>query len=170
MLRICTLRDAEGTAALYAYQRLPAPGAMIDTNLGLAANAYAAIDLASGALVRVQDNWRMNTGTRDTAPATGVSLAGRHLPFVAAARELCEAAHRLMPQAGVLGFDVALTAEGPVIVEVNGVPHHHSWQRASDRGLLNPDFAPAIDRALAETERRTAAERDGNARTRGKRR
>lgn len=169
MLRICTLRHDAGTEALYAYQRLPAPGSMIDTNSGTAANAYAAIDLETGAMVRVQDNWRMNLGTCDRAPATGVPLAGRRVPFIAEARRLCEAAHRLVPQAGVLGFDVALTADGPLIVEVNGNPHHHSWQRAADRGLMNPDFAPRIARAVAETARREASLAAETARIRGKR-
>jgi hypothetical protein len=166
MLRICTLRDSRGPAALYAYFRLPAPGAMIDTNAGHAGNAYADIDLDSGALLRVQDSWRMNPAICETAPATGVPLAGRSLPLVAEARRLCEAAHRIVPEAGVLGFDVALTAGGPVIVEVNGMPHHHSWQRAADRGLLNRDFAPRIGAALAETRRRTALTAELDARNR----
>jgi Sugar-transfer associated ATP-grasp len=158
MLRVVTLRDAMGTAALYALLRLPAQGAMIDANQPHAPNGNVVVDPATGALGRAQSNWHLNTTALDTAPATGLPLAGRHLPSLPQACRLCETAHRLFPRHGVLGFDVALTPEGPVIGEVNSLPHHHNWQRAADRGLMNSDFAPRFAAAIAETERRTARE------------
>jgi hypothetical protein len=158
MLRVVTLRDATGTAVLYALLRLPAKGAMIDTNQPHSPNGNVIVDLATGALGRAQSNWRMATTALEASPATGVPLAGRQLPFLPEACRLCETAHRLFPRHGVLGFDVALTPDGPVIGEVNSLPHHHNWQKAADRGLMNPDFAPRFAAAIAETERRTARE------------
>lgn len=170
MLRITTLRDAAGPKALYAVLRLPGKGAMIDTQQPWASGGHVEVDLATGALGRAQDAWRMNTTPLATALATGAVLAGRRLPFVAEACHICETAHRLFLQHGVLGFDIALTAEGPVIGEINALPFHTNWQRASDRGLLNPDFSPRIAAALAETERRSAREAEESARVKSGRR
>jgi hypothetical protein len=47
-----------------------------------------------------------------------------------------------------LGLTFALTPEGPLITEINSNPFHATYQHAADRGLLNPDFTPAIKVAL----------------------
>ncbi len=168
MLRVVTLREADGPRALYAYLRLPAKGAMIDTNQPQGPSGHVVVELDTGALGRAQSKWETNAKALAISTATGVSLAGRRLPFVAEARVLCEAAHHLFPQHGILGFDVALTAEGPVIGEINSLPHHTSWQQAADRGLMNPDFAPRIAAAIAETDRRLARLAAEEARLAGK--
>ena len=88
----------------------------------------------------------------ETAPVTGAQLAGAVLPDLPRALELALEVQQLLPSHGVLGIDIALTDEGPMLNEVNGNPHHSLYQRASARGLLNPDFRPLIDEALAVTE------------------
>ncbi|MCX7644926.1 MAG: hypothetical protein N2Z62_06475 [Rhodobacteraceae bacterium] len=154
MLRVVTLRGPQGPEPLYALLRLPAKDAMIDTNQPHAPNGYVAVDPQTGALGRAQSNWETNLTPLAVSTATGVPLAGRRLPFVPEACRLCETAHRLFMSHGILGFDIALTPEGPVIGEVNSLPHHNGWQRAADRGLMNADFAPRIAAAMAETARR----------------
>ncbi len=168
MLRVLTLRDADGPRTLFTLVRLPARGAMTDTKHPAGPNGNAIVDSATGALGRAQNDWRMNTAPLTEALATGVPLAGRSLPFVAQACRMCEEVHRLFPAHGVLGFDVALTPDGPVLGEVNTRPDFTGWQRAADRGLMNPDFAPRLAAAEAETRRRLAVEGREDRRIRGK--
>jgi hypothetical protein len=68
-------------------------------------------------------------GFRERGPAaavvahhgdTGRQMTGTRLPCFADAVELCRRAHaRLAPSAARLGWDVALTDDGPMLVEVN---------------------------------------------------
>jgi len=157
-LRVVTLWGADGPRGLYCVQKLPAKGAMIDGHT-LSAHALAHVEPETGRLIRVQNMYEMNLRTTDTAPATGAPLAGVILPQVPQAVRLCETAHRLFPTHGLFGFDVHLAAEGPLIGEVNTTPFHMLYQRAADRPLLNPDFAPRLAEARTATEARIAARR-----------
>lgn len=150
-LRVTTLRLREGPVALYSVLKLPAEGAMIDSLFAAKPNVFALLDPASGAILRAQNSLRMCTQTAETAPATGAPLAGALIPGLATAVELALRVHRLLPAHGVLGTDIALTDKGTVLNEVNGNPHHDLYQRAAARGLMNPEFRPLIDEALAVT-------------------
>ena len=46
----------------------------------------------------------------------------------------------------MIGWDVAISPEGPVIIECNDNPFHTLYQLSHGRGVLNPDFAPVFDR------------------------
>ncbi|MEM6305737.1 MAG: hypothetical protein AAF744_13545, partial [Pseudomonadota bacterium] len=51
------------------------------------------------------------------------------------------AAHALTPDLGVCGFDMALTEQGPVIVECNDQPNHMLWQFATRTGAQTPELS-----------------------------
>jgi hypothetical protein len=150
-LRVTTLRLRDGPRVLYVVLKLPAAGTMIDSLVGAKPNAVALVDPESGAIPRAQDMTRMCSHSLETAPVTGAQLPGAVLPDLPRALELALEVHRFLPAHGVLGIDIALTDKGPMLNEVNGNPHHSLYQRASARGLLNPDFRPLIDEALAVT-------------------
>jgi hypothetical protein len=148
MLRVVTLRLAEAPRLLYAVQRLPPDGAMSDGATGHP-NTMALVDPATGRIVRAQALTRMATSPATHSPARGVPLDTLVVPFVDRAVAVALDAHRLFPASGILGFDIAIRPDGPVINEINGSPFHHIYQRPADRGLLNPDFKPMIDEAIA---------------------
>jgi hypothetical protein len=52
-------------------------------------------------------------------PVTGARIAGMRLPFWREAKELVAAVHALYPQFPTVGWDVAITAAGPVMIEAN---------------------------------------------------
>jgi hypothetical protein len=54
-------------------------------------------------------------------PDTGRRVAGEMLPSWPEARDLALEAHRRFPTLGSVGWDVALTPDGPVLVEGNPV-------------------------------------------------
>jgi hypothetical protein len=55
----------------------------------------------------------------DVHPVTGARITGMQLPFWHEAKELVVAAHLLYPQFPSIGWDVAITAEGPIMIEAN---------------------------------------------------
>lgn len=55
-------------------------------------------------------------------PYTGVKLRGYQLPYVKEAVELAKQAAMEVPEMGFLGWDVAITPTGPVIIEGNNYP------------------------------------------------
>jgi hypothetical protein len=83
----------------------------------------AAIDLETGTLGPMTgdkpiclSNWV------DWHPVTGMRVTGRVLPFWREVLELALAAHRQVPQRVLVGWDIALTAEGPMLIEGNSMP------------------------------------------------
>jgi hypothetical protein len=64
------------------------------------------------------------------------------MPDWQAAIDLARDAHAIFPEFGVCGWDIAMTDEGPKIVECNDNPSHSLYQLAARRGVLNSDFAP----------------------------
>lgn len=147
-VRIVTVRTASGPKALYAAMRMPAPGAMSDATLG-GRQVRAAIDVASGRILRAQDMFRMSVTDQPTHPETGATLPGLQLPHWSAAVEAALAGHEVFANAAILGWDVLLTDRGPVVSEANCNPLHETYQRPFGRGLLNPDLIPLIEEARA---------------------
>ena len=52
-------------------------------------------------------------------PITKLAIEGFCLPYWPEAMALVERAHRTMPQLLTLGWDVAITDDGPIIIETN---------------------------------------------------
>lgn len=151
-LRVVTLREPDGVRVLYVAQRLPAVGSMTDGANQNAPFAEALIDAESGRIIRVQDMDRMPPDRLETSHVTGRPFAKVTLPFVKEARTIACDAHRLLAGAGILGFDIALAHTGPVINEINSNPFHSVYQRSADRGLMNPEFRPRIQAAIAHAK------------------
>ncbi len=55
------------------------------------------------------------------------------------------AAAAAMPDFGLLGWDIAATSSGPVIVEVNDMPDVILSQIADRRGIMEPAFRQFLD-------------------------
>lgn len=160
-LRVVTLWEADGPQPLYAVLKLPSKDAMVDGSGLVITNTHCAIELSSGRLVRGQYNDHMNDRSSDVAPATGLPVAGLELPDFAAGLQLACAAHRMFPPHGIVGTDVILSANGPLINEINPNPTHSLYQRSHDRGLMNPDFRPRLDEAARLVQARLAGPRQG---------
>ena len=80
--------------------------------------ARVAID--SGIVGPASDSWsRRPCLWHKSHPATGARIEGRRLPLWPETVALVERAHALFPDRVMLGFDVAITDRGPVIIEGN---------------------------------------------------
>jgi hypothetical protein len=90
----------------------------------------AAVDAATGTLGKATDSDKLaRTGWLDTHPVTGARIEGRAVPFWAEAVELVLAAHRQLEPPEIVGWDVAITEQGPQLIEANKSPDIEIEQR-----------------------------------------
>ena len=111
------------------------------------------VDLETGALSKATDlGFRPYIGWRETNPHSGVQIEGRILPLWDDLKALAEQAHAAFPYKVTVGWDIAITADGPIIVEGNGSPCVDIIQRV-DQPMGSSRFGELlafhIERALA---------------------
>lgn len=83
-------------------------------------------------------------------PATGGPIEGRALPGWEPALHLARRAHaEAFGDYAMVGWDLALTAEGPVLIEGNGKPGVLMPQRAARRGLAQGRYGELLAHHLA---------------------
>ena len=83
----------------------------------------------------------------DVHPKTGVQIKGFQIPLFAEAVDMCLEAALVEPRVGYVGWDVAITEKGPVLVEGNLIPGYDMPQNAA----FHPDglgMLPVFERAL----------------------
>lgn len=120
-VRIVTVRDEHGSPEVaWATFRLGSGRGSIVDNLHQGGFACA-VEPATG---RLGTAGRLAFGSphHELHPVSGKPLAGRCLPIWGEAIELALRAHRTIPEQLVVGWDIALTPEGPLLVEGNGSP------------------------------------------------
>jgi len=102
----------------------------------------AAIHIETGELGPATDLGKdARLGWLDRHPVTGAMIAGRKLEWWGALRDLALDAHRAFSDRLFVGWDIAMTAERPVIVEANGSPDLDILQRTARRGMADSRFA-----------------------------
>jgi hypothetical protein len=154
-VRIVTLLTDGGAEPWYAVIRLPAQGAMHDGDAE-GRRLWGLIDIATGEILRLRDLRNPEAPDQTHAADPDQPFLGTRLPDWAQAVALCQSGHDSFPGHGVIGWDVFLTGDGPLLNEANASPGH-LYQVAAQRPLLNPDLRPAYDRALAFARRHGAA-------------
>jgi len=97
-----------------------------------------AVDPASGVLGRGVLKPKYGAQRVESHPDTGVRFVGLQMPFWNEVLDLCSRASRVIPNLRSVGWDVALTPDGPVIVEGNPDWDLPMVQVHTD-GLLQPD-------------------------------
>ncbi len=117
-LRIHTCIYKSGHIGLVsAYMRFGSRGSCVEG--GGLGTIYISIDMNTGTLgtyAKKNFEWGGNTYTRH--PDTGFEFAGFTVPYFAAALETAKAAAAFLPYR-LVGWDIAITGEGPVLLEGN---------------------------------------------------
>ena len=146
--RIVTARPLRGAPqAISAVLRMPRAGSVVDN---LSAGGIAApIELGTGTLGRAFGDDATVAPFADH-PDSGAPIEGRVLPDWSAAVALVLHAHRQFPNTGSIGWDVAFTAEGPILIEANT-----GWGCSS---VQSQGGQPLCATPLAEMVRSYAAE------------
>ncbi len=119
-LRITACRNEHGTAEI--------TNAVLKMSLGAGASvdnfhqggAGCKVEIASGEVGPAWDSWIQRPCVRhEVHPATGARIAGRILPCWPETLALVARCASLFPDRYMIGFDVAITERGPVIIEGN---------------------------------------------------
>jgi hypothetical protein len=117
----------------------------------------AAPDMETGSLSRSSDlgsNARL--GWLSDHPDTGERIEGRILPYWKEAKELAARAHRAFSDRVVIGWDIAILEDGPILIEGNGNPDMDIIQRFMRFGIRRHRLGELISHHLKE---RSAAPR-----------
>jgi hypothetical protein len=113
----------------------------------------AAIDLETGRMQQMCGDADYSPGAWwDHQPKTGAVVAGRVIanwPNIAA---LAVSAHRTFSGRMIVGWDIALTPDGPMLLEGNSDPDTHFLQRVHRRMIGRSPMAPLIRHHLQAAE------------------
>ncbi|MHC1786594.1 MAG: sugar-transfer associated ATP-grasp domain-containing protein [Christensenellales bacterium] len=142
-VRISTILGDKREGIVYAFLRIGNGKVMDNVDCG---GMAARVDLDSGRLLTVAADKQGRTFTHH--PITGTAIIGFQLPFFAEAKALCLEAMHVVPQLRYVAWDVALTADGPRLIEGNSFPSHAVPQFAAHYpqgiGIL-PEFRQFLD-------------------------
>jgi hypothetical protein len=153
-IRVLTLRTgSEAPQLLRACWKIPVGCNMAD-NYWRTGNLLAKLDKNTGEVKRVISGSGVDLAAHSHHPDTGANLIGFRLPHWDAVVATALEAARVMEQAPLIGWDIAVLDDGPVIVEMNGRPDFTLPQLADSRGILadSPlqDFIAAQKKKKAE--------------------
>jgi hypothetical protein len=158
-IRVVTVLQDDTPEALYTLWKVPSPKAMSD-NYWQSGSMIAEIDKASGTLQQCRRGAGPEQELVEIHPVSKKPFVGMQIPHWDAVLNVTTKAHHLMPEFGVFGWDIAVTADGPVIIECNANPHHMLFQLTTGRGILNDDFAPIFKKIEARAQHLRSKARD----------
>jgi hypothetical protein len=117
-IRINTLRTDDHVDSHVAVMRVGRAGAIVDN--AAAGGLCVRIDMRTGQLARfARAKPSVSTRLFEQHPDTGVAFGSVHVPFWPDVLELVQQGARAMAPLRSLGWDVAVTPEGPIVIETN---------------------------------------------------
>jgi hypothetical protein len=139
-VRLLVLWRANGLEVESAVVKIPLPSNVAD-NYWRSGNMLGALDRDTGVIQRVVTGTEQALREVDTHPETGVPLRGVRLPDWEAAIATCLKGASLFPGIRTQSWDVALSADGPLLLEFNFGGDFNLHQLAHGRGILSPALA-----------------------------
>ena len=138
-VRAVTCVDRQGVRLLAASLRIPVGTVDADNFLhGASGNLVAGIDSGTGRLLQGLGSARRDWPDImpvERHPDTGTVIEGFQLPFWAELVDLVSRGQRAFTGLRTIGWDVAITDRGPVLVEGNGAYDTDLLQISHDRGF-----------------------------------
>jgi Sugar-transfer associated ATP-grasp len=96
-----------------------------------------AVDLETGALGPASNlGADARLGWMDRHPVSGAQITGTRLPMWEDVKDFAVRAHGAFADRVIVGWDIAITPDGPVLVEGNGAPDLDIMQRFVRHGLM----------------------------------
>lgn len=154
-VRIVTAMDSATPRPVYSVWKIPSVDAMSD-NFWQDGSMLAHLNLETGTVESCCLGKGLDKAEITTHPKSGAQIIGLQMPDWQAALDLARSAHAIFPEFGVCGWDIAMTEDGPKIVECNDNPSHTLYQMAVGRGVLNADFNPIWDKVTARQKQQMA--------------
>ena len=119
-VRVMTIRSEGEPHILFAGLRIGNSDRPVD-NIN-AGGMFAPVDKETGRLTC--DAIDKECKVYSAHPKTGCPIVGFQIPYWQEAKQMCLEAAKVIPQMGYVGWDVAFTAEGPLLIEGNDMPGH----------------------------------------------
>ena len=91
-----------------------------------ASGIVSPVDFSTGILTKPAADFHGNVYEKH--PISGVRLVGLKIPFWQETVDMLEKAARHVPQIGYVGWDLAITTKGPVLIEGNTTPGYKYYQ------------------------------------------
>lgn len=137
------LSDGEANA-VYACIRMGNSDRPVD-NIN-AGGMYSPIDMETGKIAGLACDKQFRVC--EAHPRTGTVLTGYQIPMWDEVIAMCcEAAH-VVPQMGYLGWDVAITGDGPLFIEANNMPGHDAFPQMPTQAPDKIGFKPQLQRYI----------------------
>lgn len=124
-MRIITILDSNKVPhCIYIVQKMGCNGSVVDNNC-----LFTPVDIETGKMKYIAHSGDTVKGILyDKHPNTNEKIVGYQLPFVKEAVDMCLKAALVVPQIRYIGWDVAITENGPAIIEGNTYCAHDFWQ------------------------------------------
>lgn len=119
-VRVMTVLTDGQPHILYASLRIGNSDRPVD-NIN-AGGMFAPVDTETGCLTC--DAIDKDNKVYQTHPKTGCEIKGFRIPYWQEAKQMCMEAAMVIPQMGYVGWDVAITKDGPLLIEGNNMPGH----------------------------------------------
>ena len=149
--RVVTIATEDGPRLFSAAWKIIG-GANVADNYWRPGNILAALDLGSGRVLKAVTGHGFEMKDIDRHPSTGAVLQGLALPRYQDVIESAIEGHRTLRNIGIIGWDIGVTDDGPVIVETNIMPDLMLVQAAHRSGAFNDDLAALLARQKAGAE------------------
>lgn len=143
-VRVLTLHKDDGPIVLRACEKIPG-GANAADNFWREGNLLARIDRESAKRTHAISGHGLSLRQHSHHPDNGAAIVGTCVPNW---RQVCDLAldgARLLKDLPLIGWDIAPTQEGAVIVEVNYSPDLLMPQMADCRGILDAEMRAALE-------------------------
>lgn len=138
-VRILTIATPEGPKAFRAGWKIAAAGNVAD-NFWRAGNMLAGLDFETGRVTRVTSGVGFEMKDVTHHPDTGAELIGLAVPDWEKMKATAVEGAKVLRHFGIIGWDMAATDDGPVIVEANETPDFGLVQIAERRGIICKEF------------------------------
>ncbi len=142
-LRVVTVRPPTGEPAVAMTSwRMGMAGELVDNRPGR--RIIAAVDPETGRIGHAEAPGPAGAPLLTRHPQSEYDFTGEFLPDWQRIREVCESAHReLTPNAPTVGWDIAVTPDGPLLIELNLAAGYSCKEFDDDR------LTPATEAVLA---------------------
>lgn len=159
-VRILTLLTEDGPRIHRTCWKIAA-GANTADNFWRAGNLLAQIDPETGTIARACSGSGHDFREIEVHPDSGITLRGFQHPEWDAMKALALEGATLISHVPMIGWDIACTEAGPVIVEMNETPDFFMFQLAERRGVVDAEFEKFVafqDRNAREFRQKAKAD------------
>lgn len=137
-VRVCLLVDKTGVRIPFTVLKLPARRNIADS-FWRPGNLACDVDPASGKILTVRSKNALGTTDHEVHPETGVRILGETVPAWDQVLTLARRCAVIFQPVRYQSMDIAVTGDGPVLIEINTGGGFDLPQLASGRGFLTDE-------------------------------